>query len=109
MNALDVHLDVFEGPLDLLMHLIRKNNLDIYDIPIARITDQYLEHVHLLRELDPNLAGEFLVLAATLMEIKSRMLLPRHGPHIEGRHAVIGDHVGLDSPRNGVQTPSEAA
>jgi len=71
-----VQLDIYNGPLDLLLYLIRKEEVDIYDIPIARITDQYFEYVKVLQQLDPNLAGEFLVLTATLMEIKSRMLLP---------------------------------
>jgi segregation and condensation protein A len=69
--------DVYNGPLDLLLYLIRKEEVDIYDIPIARITDQYLQYVTLIHQMDPNLAGEFLVMAAMLMEIKSRMLLPR--------------------------------
>ncbi len=76
-NDYRVQLDIYNGPLDLLLFLIRKEEVDIYDIPIAKITDQYLEYVNLLKEMDPNLASEFLVLAATLMEIKSRMLLPR--------------------------------
>jgi len=71
-----VQLDVFEGPLDLLLYLIRKNEVDIYDIPIEKITRQYLEYLDLMRMLDLNIAGEFLVMAATLMVIKSRMLLP---------------------------------
>ena len=71
-----VRLEVFEGPLDLLLHLIKKNEVDIYDIPIARITDQYLEMLKFLEELNLDLAGEYLVMAATLMQIKSRMLLP---------------------------------
>lgn len=71
-----VQLDVFAGPLDLLLHLIRRDEVDILDIPIARITAEYLDHVHLLKQLDPNTAGEFLVLAATLIELKSRCLLP---------------------------------
>jgi len=77
-----VHLDVYNGPMDLLLYLIRKEEVDVYDIPIARITEQYLEHLELIRALDVNLAGEFVVLAATLMEIKSRMLLP-HPPPLE--------------------------
>lgn len=81
-SSYDVHLDVFEGPLDLLLYLIRKEELDIYDIPIAHITRQYLEYVELMRMLDLDQAGEFLLMAATLMEIKSRMLLPR-GEKIE--------------------------
>jgi segregation and condensation protein A len=71
-----VELDAFRGPLDLLLHLIQKNEVDIYDIPIARITDQYLAALKLMEALDIEVAGEFIVMAATLMEIKSRMLLP---------------------------------
>lgn len=71
-----VKLDVFEGPLDLLLYLIQKEEVDIYDIPIAKITDQYLEYMELMQLLDLNIAGEFLVMAATLMHIKSKMLLP---------------------------------
>ena len=71
-----VKLDVFEGPLDLLLYLIKKNEIDIYDIPIASITEQYLEYIDLMRMLDLNIAGEFLVMAATLIHIKSKMLLP---------------------------------
>jgi len=72
-----VALDIYSGPLDLLLFLIRREEIDIYDIPIARITAQYLEYVDLLKTMDPDGVGEFLVLAATLMEIKSRTLLPR--------------------------------
>ncbi|MFU8781308.1 MAG: segregation and condensation protein A [Kiritimatiellia bacterium] len=71
-----VDLDVFEGPLDLLLYLIRKDEVDIYDIPIERITNQYMEYLSVMRMLDLNIAGEFIVMAATLMMIKSRMLLP---------------------------------
>ncbi len=71
-----VQLDVFTGPLDLLLYLIKRDEVDIHDIPIARITAQYLDHVHLLEVLDPNAAADFLVLASTLIEIKSRALLP---------------------------------
>lgn len=71
-----VKLEVFEGPLDLLLYLIKKNEIDIYDIPIADITEQYLEYIELMRMLDLNIAGEFLVIAATLIHIKSKMLLP---------------------------------
>ena len=79
MNQSDyrVELDVYNGPLELLLFLIRKEEVDIHDIPIARITSQYLAHVELIRRIDVDLAGEFLVLAATLMEIKSRMLNPQ--------------------------------
>jgi segregation and condensation protein A len=72
-----VNLDIFAGPLDLLLYLVRKEEVDIYDIPIAKITDQYLQYVELLKQFDIDLAGDFLVMAATLMEIKSAMLLPR--------------------------------
>ncbi len=71
-----IKLDIFEGPLDLLLHLIKKNEVDIYDIPISVITEQYLEYIDLMKEMNLNLAGEFLVMAATLVHIKSRMLLP---------------------------------
>ena len=77
MNEYRVAIDVYNGPLDLLLYLIRREEIDIYDIPIARITRQYVEYAELLQQLDPEVAGEFLVLAATLMEIKSRMLVPR--------------------------------
>ena len=73
---LRIHLPVFEGPLDLLLHLIQQDEIEISDIPIAKITRQYLETLELMRELDLEVAGEFLVMAATLMRIKARMLLP---------------------------------
>ena len=76
-DALEVILEAFEGPLDLLLYLIRKHNLDILNIPIAEITRQYMEYIHLMKELRLELAAEYLVMAATLAEIKSRMLLPR--------------------------------
>ena len=72
-----VKLENFEGPLDLLLYLIRKNEVDIYDIPITVITQQYLEYLELMKELDLDSAGEFLVMAATLIQIKARMLVPR--------------------------------
>jgi len=71
-----IKLPVFEGPLDLLLHLIREHKLDIYDIPIAEVANQYLHYLSLMESLDLNVAGEFFVMAATLLEIKSRMLLP---------------------------------
>jgi len=74
-----VRLPVFEGPLDLLLHLIRVNELEITDIPIAKVAEQYLEYLDLLRELDLDVAGEYLLMAATLAWIKSRMLLPPDG------------------------------
>ena len=75
--AIPLKLQVFEGPMDLLMHLIEKNKIDIYDIPIVTITDQYLDYVHQMEHNDMNVTSEFLVMAATLLDIKSRMLLPR--------------------------------
>ncbi|MBI5886971.1 MAG: segregation/condensation protein A [Deltaproteobacteria bacterium] len=74
--AYNVKLDIFEGPLDLLLHLIKKNEVDIYDIPIAFITEQYLEYIEIIKEMNLDIAGEFLVVAATLVHIKSKMLLP---------------------------------
>jgi len=76
-QALEVFLEAFEGPLDLLLYLIRRQNLDILDIPIADITRQYMEYIQLMQEVDLELAGEYLLMAAMLAEIKSRMLLPR--------------------------------
>jgi len=75
-----VNLDIFAGPLDLLLYLVRKEEVDIYDIPLAKITEQYLGYVEILKQFDVDLAGDFLVMAATLMEIKSAMLLPRAEP-----------------------------
>jgi len=71
-----VKLDVFEGPLDLLLHLIKKSEVDIYDIPMATVTEQYLGYIDMMKEMNLDFAGEFLVMAATLVHIKSRMLLP---------------------------------
>ncbi|MCC7200163.1 MAG: segregation/condensation protein A [Gammaproteobacteria bacterium] len=76
-QALEVFLEAFEGPLDLLLYLIRRQNLDILDIPIAEITRQYMEYIQLMAELNLELAGEYMLMAAMLAEIKSRMLLPR--------------------------------
>lgn len=75
-----VNLDIFAGPLDLLLYLVRKDEVDIYDIQIARITDQYIRYIEMLKSLDIDLAGDFLVMAATLMQIKSAMLLPKAAP-----------------------------
>ena len=80
-QALEVFLEAFEGPLDLLLYLIRRQNLDILDIPLAEITRQYMQYIELMQELQLELAGEYLVMAATLAELKSRMLLPR--PRLE--------------------------
>lgn len=72
-----VQLEFFEGPLDLLLHLIKKEEVDIYDIPVAKITEQYLEYIHSIQKLDLEVTSEFLVMAATLISIKSNMLLPQ--------------------------------
>src|SRR5579863_4392129 len=76
-DAMEVFLEAFEGPLDLLLYLIKKQNLDILDIPVAEVTRQYMEYVELMKEISLELAAEYLVMAAILAEIKSRMLLPR--------------------------------
>ena len=78
-QALEVFLEAFEGPLDMLLYLIRRQNLDILDIPIAEITRQYMRYIELMQVLQLELAGEYLLMAATLAEVKSRMLLPRVG------------------------------
>ena len=75
-----VNLDMFAGPLDLLLYLVRKEEIDIYDIPIAKITNQYLQYIEMLKKLDIDLASDFLVMASTLMQIKSAMLLPKAEP-----------------------------
>src|SRR5215831_1961341 len=72
-----VELDTFRGPLDLLLYLVKRNEVDIFDIPVARITEQFLEYLSVLEMIDVEKAGDFLVMAATLMEIKSKLLLPR--------------------------------
>ena len=76
-DALLIFLDAFEGPLDLLLYLIKRQNIDVLNIPIAAITRQYMEYIHLMDELELELAAEYLVMASMLAEIKSRMLLPR--------------------------------
>ena len=80
LDDIKIRLQSFEGPLDLLVHLIKKNQVNVYDIPIALITAQYLEYLDLMQELNLDVASEFLVVAATLIHIKSRMLLPRADP-----------------------------
>ena len=83
-------LDVFEGPLDLLLHLIDKSEIDIYNIPVREITDQYMEYVQAMQEMELDVASEFLVMAATLLSIKSKMLLPKP-PVIELGEGVYED------------------
>ncbi|MHC4462022.1 MAG: segregation and condensation protein A, partial [Planctomycetota bacterium] len=89
-----VNLDIFAGPLDLLLYLVRKDEVDIYDIPIAKITDQYIHYIEMLKSLDIDLAGNFLVMAATLMQIKSAMLLPKAEPE-----SALGGADDLADPR----------
>ncbi|HEY2677014.1 MAG TPA: ScpA family protein [Steroidobacteraceae bacterium] len=86
-QALEVFLEAFEGPLDMLLYLIRRQNLDILDIPIAEITLQYMRYIELMQVLQLELAGEYLLMAATLAEVKSRMLLPRVGSDEAGEEA----------------------
>ncbi|MGI8383522.1 segregation/condensation protein A [Robertmurraya sp. P23] len=79
----NVKIDAFEGPLDLLLHLINRLEIDIYDIPVAQITEQYLLYIHTMKELQLDVASEYLVMAATLLAIKSKMLLPKHEEELE--------------------------
>ena len=81
--AMNVHINVFEGPMDLLLHLIKKDNLDVCDINIAEITQQYLDYLNVMKELNLEVAGEFLVMASTLMQIKAKTLLPSQAPTTE--------------------------
>lgn len=81
METISLKLDVFEGPLDLLLHLIQQLEIDIYDIPIAAVTEQYMDYIHAMKTLELEVAGEYIVMAATLMSIKSQMLLPK--PELE--------------------------
>lgn len=82
-TPINVHINVFEGPMDLLLHLIKKDNLDICDINIADITKQYLDYLNVMKELNLEVAGEFLVMASTLMQIKAKTLLPSQAPTSE--------------------------
>ena len=93
LDAIKIKLQSFEGPLDLLVHLIKRNKVDVYDIPIALITGQYLDVIELMHELNLDVAGEFLVMAATLIHIKSRMLLPRP-------ETAAGDSLDEEDPRD---------
>src|SRR5262245_6100466 len=93
LDAITIKLQSFEGPLDLLVHLIKKHQINVYDIPIALITKQYLEYLNLMQELNLDLASEFLVMAATLIHIKSRMLLPRP-------ETAAGDQTDEEDPRD---------
>ena len=91
MTDYKVNLDVYHGPMDLLIYLVRKEELDIHSVPISKITEQYVRYVELLTELNPNISGEFLVLAATLMEIKTRALLPAYEGAEDGEEDPLID------------------
>jgi segregation and condensation protein A len=93
LESINIKLQAFEGPLDLLVHLIKKNKMNVYDIQIAVVTKQYLEYLNLMQELNLDLASEFLVMAATLIHIKSKMLLPRP-------ETAAGDPVDEEDPRD---------
>lgn len=93
MEELSFKVAAFEGPLDLLLHLISKNKVNIYDIPIAEITDQYLEYIDAMRELDMDVGGEFLVMASQLLLIKSRMLLPVENEEEEDPRLELADRL----------------
>ncbi len=92
MNDYKIKLKIFEGPLDLLLYLIKKNEVSIYDIPISEVTKQYLEYLKLMQDLDLDIVGDFLVMAATLLYIKSRMLLPQED-------MVLDEEISDDDPR----------
>ena len=95
MTDYRVNLDIFAGPLDLLLYLVRKEEVDIYDIHLTRITDQYLRYIEMLKSLDIDLAGDFLVMAATLMHIKSAMLLPKADPQqLEAELLTLDEQIG---------------
>ena len=102
-EALEVFLEAFEGPLDLLLYLIRRQNLDILDIPIAEITKQYMVYIDMLDELQFELASEYLVMAAILAEIKSRMLLPRPGGDEQEEEDPHEPDAGLRAPARHVR------
>ncbi|MGO3733094.1 MAG: segregation/condensation protein A [Vagococcus sp.] len=100
MNELNIKLDVFEGPLDLLLHLIKTLEIDIYDIPISQITEQYMAYIHSMKVLDLEIAGDYIVMAATLMSIKSKMLLPK----IEMDTSLDSEYISEEDPREQLVT-----
>ena len=106
-DALEVILEAFEGPLDLLLYLIRRQNLDILDIPIAEITRQYISYIEMLRDLQFELASEYLVMAAILAEIKSRLLLPRPGDDQQDEDDPRADLIR--PPKTSTSCPVKAA
>lgn len=93
VTEINIKLDIFEGPLDLLLHLIQQMEIDIYDIPIATITEQYMSYIHTMKTLELAVAGEYLVMVATLMAIKSKTLLPV-------QEAIIEDEYWEEDPRD---------
>jgi len=93
MRHLTFKLPTFEGPLDLLLHLIRKNEMDIYDIKMSEITSQYIAYLHQMQELELDIAGEYLLIAAMLINIKSKMLLPTH------QEDDFNENTELEDPR----------
>ncbi|WP_087971577.1 segregation/condensation protein A [Oceanobacillus rekensis] len=90
-QAYQVKIDAFEGPLDLLLHLINQYEIDIYDIPVAQITKQYMDYIHTMQYLELNIASEYLVMASTLVAIKSQMLLPKQEMEVEDDEEYIDD------------------
>ena len=97
---INVHINVFEGPMDLLLHLIKKDNLDVTDVNVSEITKQYLEYLNVMKELNLEIAGEFLVMASTLMQIKAKSLLPSQVPTSENEGARSGQ--GTDCQTAGI-------
>ncbi len=93
MEALSFHIEVFEGPLELLLHLLKKNKVSIYDIPIEKITAQYMEYLETLQAFDMELSSEFLIMASELLYIKSQMLLPRHEEEEEDPRKNLADRL----------------
>jgi segregation and condensation protein A len=96
MMQYNVKIEAFEGPLDLLLHLINRLEIDIYDIPVAKITEQYLMYIHAMKELQLDIASEYLVMAASLLAIKSKMLLPKHEEELDDNFGIEQE----DDPRN---------
>ena len=105
--AIPVKINVFEGPLDLLLHLIEKNKIDIYDIPIVEITDQYMEYLHSMEKEDLGTMSEFMVMAATLLDIKCKMLLPKEtndeGEEEDPREELVQKLLGAGGAASPVQ------
>jgi len=93
----DLHLEAFEGPFDLLIHLIEINQVDIYDIPIAEITEQYLAYLQAMEELNLDIASSFLVMAANLLSIKAKMLVPQYRENDEGEQEIVDEREQLVS------------